>query len=208
VVAEIAGRPGRSLLFVRTKHGAERLAKQLGRVASPRSPARRTHPGAAQPRPGRVPRRSVPVLVATDVAARGIHVDDVSLVPARRPAQDGKDYLHRSGRHRPGGESGLVVLLVTPDQERTTRRLLTDAGVRPEQRDVVPVMPWWRRSPAGAVRPRGRPPGGRRSARPGPPARPSRASQPRSMPGGQRHSRNRPHRGQAAGKGAGRAAAR
>ena len=139
VVAEIAGRPGRSLLFVRTKHGAERLAKQLGRVGVA---AGALHGGRTQAQRNRALEAfregSVPVLVATDVAARGIHVDDVSLVLHVDPPQDGKDYLHRSGRTARAGESGMVVLLVTPDQERTARRMLTDAGVRPEQRDIVP----------------------------------------------------------------------
>jgi superfamily II DNA/RNA helicase len=79
---------------------------------------------------------SVPVLVATDVAARGIHVDDVSLVLHVDPPQDSKDYLHRSGRTARAGESGVVVLLTTPNEERQVRRLLTEAGVTPEHRDA------------------------------------------------------------------------
>jgi superfamily II DNA/RNA helicase len=70
------------------------------------------------------------------VAARGIHVDDVSLVLHVDPPQDAKDYLHRSGRTARAGELGTVVLLTTPPEERHVRQLMTDAGVRPEQRDA------------------------------------------------------------------------
>ncbi|HZE51543.1 MAG TPA: DEAD/DEAH box helicase [Jatrophihabitantaceae bacterium] len=212
VVAEIAGRPGRSLLFVRTKHGAERLAKQLGRVGVA---AGALHGGRTQAQRNRALEAfrdgSIPVLVATDVAARGIHVDDVSLVLHVDPPQDGKDYLHRSGRTARAGESGLVVLLVTPDQERTTRRLLTDAGVRPEQRDVVPGDAVVAKI-TGGRRPSGedlRPVAPQRPARPARTARPSRPAHQsaRSVPGGQRQAR-RPYRGKGAGKATGRAAAR
>jgi superfamily II DNA/RNA helicase len=99
VLAEIAARMGRTILFVRTKHGADRLAKALRRQGVA---AAALHGGKAQNarvraldgfREGRTP-----VLVATDVAARGIHVDDVSLVVHVDPPADPKDYLHRAGR--------------------------------------------------------------------------------------------------------------
>ena len=99
VAAEIASRPGRTLFFVRTKHGADRLAKQLARagveaaaIHGDRNQSQRQRAldafAAGHPR----------VLVATDVAARGIHVDDVDLVVQFDPPNDHKDYLHRSGR--------------------------------------------------------------------------------------------------------------
>ena len=139
VVAEIAARPGRTICFVRTKYGAERLAKQLGRMGVN---AGALHGGRAQAQRNRALAAfrdgAVPVLVATDVAARGIHVDDVSLVLHVDPPQDGKNYLHRSGRTARAGESGVVVLLATPAEERAVRRLLADAGVRPQQQDVAP----------------------------------------------------------------------
>jgi superfamily II DNA/RNA helicase len=138
VVSEIASRPGRSLLFVRTKHGAERLAKQLRGVGVA---ADALHGGRTQSQRNRAldafKDGSVPVLVATDVAARGIHVDDVSLVLHVDPPADPKDYLHRSGRTARAGESGIVVVLATPAEERDVRTMLTQAGVRPEQRDAV-----------------------------------------------------------------------
>ena len=77
-------------------------------------------------------------LVATDVAARGIHVDDVSLVLHVDPPNDHKDYLHRSGRTARAGQSGLVVMLATRAEERGARKLLVAAGVSPQQRDVAP----------------------------------------------------------------------
>ena len=139
VISEIAARPGRSILFVRTKHGADRLARQLGAVGVS---AGALHGGRSQSQRNRAldafKDGSVPVLVATDVAARGIHVDDVSLVLHVDPPQDGKDYLHRSGRTARAGESGVVVLLTTPAEERDVRRMLGQAGVRPDQRDVAP----------------------------------------------------------------------
>jgi superfamily II DNA/RNA helicase len=138
VVSEIAARSGRSILFVRTKHGAERLAKQLRAVGVA---ADALHGGRTQAQRNRAldsfKDGSVPVLVATDVAARGIHVDDVSLVLHVDPPADPKDYLHRSGRTARAGESGTVVVLATPAEERDVRTMLTQAGVRPEQRDAV-----------------------------------------------------------------------
>jgi superfamily II DNA/RNA helicase len=137
LVAAIAARQGRTICFVRTKHGTERLARNLGRVGVA---AGALHGGRTQSQRNRALDAfrdgSVPVLIATDVAARGIHVDDVSLVLHVDPPQDGKDYLHRSGRTARAGESGVVVLLSTPDEDRAVRRLLNEAGVRPDQRDA------------------------------------------------------------------------
>ena len=72
---------------------------------------------------------SLPVLVATDVAARGIHVDDVSVVLQADPPADHKDYLHRSGRTARAGDKGTVVTLALPHQKRGMERLARDAGV-------------------------------------------------------------------------------
>jgi superfamily II DNA/RNA helicase len=138
LVANIAARPGRSILFVRTKHGAERMARNLARAGVA---AGALHGGRTQAQRNKALTAfkdgSVPVLVATDVAARGIHVDDVSLVLHVDPPQDAKDYLHRSGRTARAGRSGTVVLLTTPDEERSVRRMLSTAGVSPEQRDAL-----------------------------------------------------------------------
>jgi superfamily II DNA/RNA helicase len=138
LVAAIAAREGRTLCFVRTKHGADRIARNLSRVGVA---ATALHGGRTQAQRNKALAAfrdgSIPVLVATDVAARGIHIDDVSLVLHVDPPQDGKDYLHRSGRTARAGRSGVVVLLATPAEERDVRRMLGAAGVRPEQRDAV-----------------------------------------------------------------------
>ena len=119
--------------FVRTKHGADRVARNLGRDR--RRAPRSLHGGRTQSQRNSALAAfrdgSVPVLVATDVAARGIHVDDVSLVLHVDPPADPKDYLHRSGRTARAGESGIVVLLTTPTEERDVRKMLDAAGVRP-----------------------------------------------------------------------------
>jgi superfamily II DNA/RNA helicase len=130
VAAEIAARPGRTLVFVRTKHGADRLAKQLSKLGAEaaaihgnlsQSARQRALAGFAAGHPR--------VLVATDVAARGIHVDDVDLVVHFDPPNDSKDYLHRSGRTARAGATGTVVSFVQPDQERAVTRLHRDARV-------------------------------------------------------------------------------
>ena len=138
VAAEIASRPGRTLFFVRTKHGADRLAKQLSRAGVDaaaihgdrnQSQRQRALDGftAGHPR----------VLVATDVAARGIHVDDVDLVVQFDPPNDHKDYLHRSGRTARAGATGMVVALVEHAQVRELQRLHQAAGVTADRHEVV-----------------------------------------------------------------------
>jgi len=139
IVQEIAAREGRTLFFVRTKHGADRVVKQLRREGVQASAL---HGGKAQNARNRAidafKDGSIPVLVATDVAARGIHVDDVSLVVHVDPPADPKDYLHRAGRTARGGESGVVVTLVTSDERRDVDTLMRQAGVRPEINDARP----------------------------------------------------------------------
>jgi superfamily II DNA/RNA helicase len=130
VAAEIASRPARTLFFVRTKHGADRLARQLSRAGVA---AEAIHGNRNQNQRQRAldafasghPR----VLVATDVAARGIHVDDVELVVHFDPPNDHKDYLHRSGRTARAGASGLVVTLAEEGQVRELQRMHDAAGV-------------------------------------------------------------------------------
>jgi superfamily II DNA/RNA helicase len=142
LVSSIAAREGRTICFVRTKHGADRLARNLGRVGVAAAPL---HGGRTQPQRTKAlsgfKDGSVPVLVATDVAARGIHVDDVSLVLHVDPPADPKDYLHRSGRTARAGESGVVVLLATPAEERDVRKMLAAAGVTPEHHTARPGDP-------------------------------------------------------------------
>ncbi len=139
VYAEIAARTGRTILFVRTKHHADRVAKQLRQVGVP---AVSLHGGKTQGQRNRVladfKDGRATALVATDVAARGIHVDDVSLVLHVDPPNDSKDYLHRAGRTARAGADGTVVTLITPDQRRTMRRLTDQAGVKPTTTQVRP----------------------------------------------------------------------
>ncbi len=131
VIAEVAGREGRTIMFVRTKHGVDTLTKRLARVGvragalhGGKTQAARTRT-LAEFREGKVA-----VLIATDVAARGIHVDDVTLVVHVDPAADHKDYLHRAGRTARAGERGTVATLVAHNEVRNTERMMRRAGVR------------------------------------------------------------------------------
>ncbi|MEV4436142.1 DEAD/DEAH box helicase [Streptomyces sp. NPDC049555] len=130
VTAAIAARKGRTIIFVRTQMGADRVAEQL-LDAGVRADA--LHGGMTQGARTRVLEDfkggRVNVLVATDVAARGIHVDGIDLVLNVDPAGDHKDYLHRSGRTARAGQSGTVVSLALPHQRRQIFRLMEDAGV-------------------------------------------------------------------------------
>ena len=130
VTAEIAAREGRTVVFVRTKLGADRVAGQL---RSRGVAAAALHGGLTQGARNGVLNAfksgSLPVLVATDVAARGIHVDDVGLVLQVDPPQDHKDYLHRAGRTARAGGRGTVVTLALPHQRRAVERLTAQAGV-------------------------------------------------------------------------------
>ncbi|MEV4827388.1 DEAD/DEAH box helicase [Micromonospora sp. NPDC049257] len=137
VAASIAARPGRTMLFARTQLGVDRLVEQLGAVGVR---AGGLHGGKTQRmrtktlaefKEGRMD-----VLVATDVAARGIHVDGVSLVLHIDPPKDPKDYLHRAGRTARAGESGAVATLVLPKQRRTTLAMMEKAGVSPAETRV------------------------------------------------------------------------
>ncbi|ATW49346.1 DEAD/DEAH box helicase [Streptomyces peucetius] len=130
VTAAIAARKGRTIIFVRTQLGADRIAEQL-RESGVKADA--LHGGMTQGARTRTladfKDGYVNALVATDVAARGIHVDGIDLVLNVDPAGDHKDYLHRSGRTARAGRSGVVVSLSLPHQRRQIFRLMEDAGV-------------------------------------------------------------------------------
>ncbi|MER6333583.1 DEAD/DEAH box helicase, partial [Streptomyces sp. NPDC001034] len=130
VTAAIASRKGRTIIFVRTQLGADRVAEQL-RDAGVKADA--LHGGMTQGARTRTladfKDGYVNVLVATDVAARGIHVDGIDLVLNVDPAGDHKDYLHRAGRTARAGRTGTVVSLSLPHQRRQIFRLMEDAGV-------------------------------------------------------------------------------
>ena len=139
VVSEIASRDGKTMFFVRTKHGADRLAKKLGQVGVR---AGSLHGGKSQGQRTRTLNQfkdgAVPVLIATDVAARGIHVDNVGLVVHVDPPADPKDYLHRAGRTARAGESGTVLTLVLPHQRREVDQMTRKAGVQPTRTSARP----------------------------------------------------------------------
>ena len=139
IAAEVAARPARTLFFVRTKHGADRLAKQLTVSGVDAAALHGNLPQGARQRvmadftDGRTR-----VLVATDVAARGVHVDDVDLVVHYDPPADHKDYLHRSGRTARAGSAGTVVAFVQAAEMSTMRRLHRDANVEALVESVSP----------------------------------------------------------------------
>ncbi len=153
-----------SIVFCRTKHGADRLARQLGQaglrvvaIHGNRSQAQRER-ALAQFRKG-----AVEVLVGTDVASRGLHVDGVECVVHFDPPGDTETYVHRSGRTGRAGASGRVVSLVCPDQERESRRLAVGLGLDAPL-GPPPQLP----VPSRAPRPETKP--SKSAAKPGPTA--------------------------------------
>ncbi|MEV0097407.1 DEAD/DEAH box helicase [Streptomyces sp. NPDC050738] len=137
ITTEIAAREGRVIMFLDTKHAVDRLTQDL---LNSGVRAAALHGGKSQPQRTRTLAQfktgHVTVLVATNVAARGIHVDDLDLVVNVDPPTDHKDYLHRGGRTARAGESGSVVTLVTPNQRRDMTRLMTAAGIVPQTTQV------------------------------------------------------------------------
>lgn len=131
VAADIVAGPERSLLFVRTQRGADRLGQQLERLGIR---AGVLHGGISQGQRERTLRAfaqgHAPVLVATNVAARGLHVDDVNIVVHYDPPEEDKVFVHRSGRTARAGASGVVVTLVLWDQLRDVDSLRARAGIR------------------------------------------------------------------------------
>ncbi|WP_229400724.1 DEAD/DEAH box helicase [Micromonospora okii] len=138
-LTRIAAREGRTILFMGTKHRADRVARQL-LAKGVRAAA--LHGGKSQPQRTRILEQfrtgQVTALVATDVAARGIHVDGLDMVVNVDPPTEAKDYLHRGGRTARAGESGTVVTLVLPEQRREVSRLMSTAGIRPQTTQVRP----------------------------------------------------------------------
>ncbi|MFH9426523.1 DEAD/DEAH box helicase [Streptomyces sp. NPDC017529] len=134
---EIAAREGRSILFLDTKHAVDKLTKHL-LGSGVRAAA--LHGGKSQPQRTRTLAQfktgHVTVLVATNVAARGIHVDHLDLVVNVDPPSDHKDYLHRGGRTARAGASGSVVTLVLPNQRREMDRMMAAAGITAQSTSV------------------------------------------------------------------------
>jgi len=160
VLVDLASAPGRTMVFTRTKHGAKALARQLNSNGIPAvdlhgnlSQGARTrnmeafHSGRAT------------TLVATDIAARGIHVDDVALVVHADPPSEHKAYLHRSGRTARAGASGTVITLMTDEQRRDVQTLTRAAGIKPRTTRIdgpthpmlVTLAPGVRSLPGGLI---------------------------------------------------------
>ena len=137
LVQTLASGTGRRILFLRTKHHARKLAKQLTEAGIP---AVDLHGNLSQPARDRnlaaFSSGEARVLVATDIAARGVHVDDVELVVHCDPPAEHKAYLHRSGRTARAGRSGDVVTVVLPEQRKETQALLRKAGIKAVPQDV------------------------------------------------------------------------
>ena len=132
VLVDLASAPGRTVVFTRTKHGAKALTRQLNKSGVPTvelhgnlSQNARTRNMAA------FHAGKAATLVATDIAARGIHVDDVALVIHADPPVEHKAYLHRSGRTARAGAAGTVITLMTDEQVRDVRQLTRAAGIKP-----------------------------------------------------------------------------
>lgn len=132
VLIDLTSAPGRTVIFTRTKHGAKALVRQLN---SRGVPAVDLHGNLSQNARTRnmeaFSSGAVSTLVATDVAARGIHVDDIALVIHADPPAEHKAYLHRSGRTARAGREGTVITLMTPDQRADVRSLTRAAGIHP-----------------------------------------------------------------------------
>ena len=142
VITDLAAAPGRTVVFTRTKHGAKGLARKLNASGVP---AVELHGNLSQ----NVRTRNLAAfaagrdttLVATDIAARGIHVDDITLVIHADPPAEHKAYLHRSGRTARAGASGTVVTIMLDEQRSDVRSMTRQAGITPVTTRVTPEHP-------------------------------------------------------------------
>lgn len=157
VIAQIASRQGRTIFFVRTKHGADRLTEKLKKQGVD---AGVLHGGRTQKQRMKVLDAfkigKKQALIATDVAARGIHVDDVSLVVHVDPPETHKDYLHRAGRTARAGAKGTVVSLASSGNRKRVHNIGKEAGVKMTETRVESMHPELRRI-TGAQEPSGIP---------------------------------------------------
>ena len=140
ITNQVAARNGKTILFVKTQRGADRLADKLAHAGVP---VGALHGGKSQAVRTRTlalfKETANAALVATDVAARGIHVDGISLVVHVDAPTDHKDYLHRAGRTARAGEAGTVVTLATTRQQKSIGGLTQRAGVTPKFIGVTPL---------------------------------------------------------------------
>jgi superfamily II DNA/RNA helicase len=202
LVHRLASGSGRRILFMRTKHQARKLARQLTDAGVPSVDL---HGNLSQPARDRnlaaFSAGTARVLVATDIAARGVHVDEVELVVHVDPPAEHKAYLHRSGRTARAGSSGDVVTVVLPEQRKDAQQLLRKAGitVRPQevgaesasvQSLVGEIAPYQAPAPAPTSAPA---PAQRRTARPAKGAQAAKGTQPaKAAHGGAQQRRRRP----------------
>jgi superfamily II DNA/RNA helicase len=221
VVQQLAAGRDRSLLFTRTKHGAKKLAKQLTQAGIP---AVELHGNLSQNARERNLESfmdgSTKVLVATDIAARGLHVDDIALVVHVDPPAEHKAYLHRSGRTARAGSEGIVVTIMTPDQVGDVKALAKAAKIAPIITKVGPghdaitalvgdaaafvapiVVPPTLLRPAGRAQTSHTGRAGQGAARPGQPA--GRPGQPGRRPGPAGGGRSQGRAGQGGARGSG-----
>ena len=132
VITALAGGEKRSLVFTKTKHGAERLARQLTEAGIPAAELHgNLRQGARSRNLAAFASGLARVMVATDIAARGIHIDGIDLVIHADPPADHKAYVHRSGRTARGGADGVVVTLQTKAQAREVTAMMRKAGITP-----------------------------------------------------------------------------
>ncbi len=132
VLVDLASAPGRTVVFTRTKHAAKALARQLNKAGVPAVDLHgNLGQGARTRNMEAFHSGKATTLVATDIAARGIHVDDVALVVHADPPAEHKAYLHRSGRTARAGAAGTVVTLMTDEQRNDVRVLTRAAGIKP-----------------------------------------------------------------------------
>ena len=138
VISDLCAAPGRSLVFTRTKHGARKLTEALVKAGIP---SVELHGDLSQNVRARnlaaLSSGKVDTLVATDIAARGIHVDDIALVIHADPPEEHKAFLHRSGRTARAGAEGTVITMVTENMRRHVKRLAKDAGIDPITKNVA-----------------------------------------------------------------------
>jgi superfamily II DNA/RNA helicase len=142
VLVDLTAAPGRTLVFTRTKHGAKAMARKLNAAGVPAVDLHgNLSQNARQRNLAAFADGTAPTLVATDIAARGIHVDDIGLVVHADPPVEHKAYLHRSGRTARGDASGMVVTLMTDEQTGEVRDLTRRAGIKPTTTRVRPGDP-------------------------------------------------------------------
>lgn len=138
VVLRLGARAGKTIMFMRTKHGVDRQAKKLRRVGINAYPLHGDKGQGARTRAiESFSSGEIPVLVATDIAARGIDINDVSLVVHVDPPAEHKAYLHRAGRTARGGASGKVITLVLDEQRSEVNKLIKKAGVEATTLDLT-----------------------------------------------------------------------